>query len=317
MSTRISAIVTASSTERVLRFTRTERAAHWVQAVTFLTLMATGLAISLVQIEALIGHRSLLREVHLAAAFFFVFGPTLVSLAGNRVAVAADVRDVDEWSADDARWLLHPQLEPTDGTPPSGKFNAGQKLNAIFTLYATFAFGLTGLILWQNRRFPIAVVAQANTIHTYLAYLALLVFFGHLYLAAIHPATRHALHGMVSGSVNRDWAARHHPRWPAGLSEPPLDPRSLLRPAVLLVLGLEVALLMVRTLFEVLGANDTDAVTGLIYTLSSLPATISHHVTGAGALDVAALLWAGLLAVVWLAVNRRGVVTHQRLPVEA
>jgi len=43
------------------------------------------------------------------------------------------------------------------------------------------------------------------------ASLALLV--GHLYLALIHPATRHALRGVTLGTVSEEWADRHHAKW--------------------------------------------------------------------------------------------------------
>ena len=50
-------------------------------------------------------------------------------------------------------------------------------------------------------------------LHDGLMYVSLLLLVGHLYLALIHPATRHALRGMTLGSVNADWAARHHAKW--------------------------------------------------------------------------------------------------------
>jgi formate dehydrogenase subunit gamma len=43
---------------------------------------------------------------------------------------------------------------------------------------------------------------------------------GHLYLALIHPTTRHSLHGMTHGDVRQDWAERHHARWVAELRRP-------------------------------------------------------------------------------------------------
>jgi cytochrome b subunit of formate dehydrogenase len=36
---------------------------------------------------------------------------------------------------------------------------------------------------------------------------------GHVYLAVINPATRHALRGMTLGDVDRDWALHHHRKW--------------------------------------------------------------------------------------------------------
>jgi formate dehydrogenase subunit gamma len=50
-------------------------------------------------------------------------------------------------------------------------------------------------------------------------YAALTLLVGHLYLALIHPATRHSLRGMTRGTVREDWAKRHYPRW----APPPAD----------------------------------------------------------------------------------------------
>jgi cytochrome b subunit of formate dehydrogenase len=37
--------------------------------------------------------------------------------------------------------------------------------------------------------------------------------FGHLYMAVLNPRTAGGLSGMTRGSVDREWARRHHPRW--------------------------------------------------------------------------------------------------------
>ncbi len=36
---------------------------------------------------------------------------------------------------------------------------------------------------------------------------------GHLYMAIVNRGTRHALHGMLTGEVDREWARKHYPRW--------------------------------------------------------------------------------------------------------
>ena len=41
-------------------------------------------------------------------------------------------------------------------------------------------------------------------------YVSLVLLVGHLYLALIHPTTRHSLRGMTLGDVRADWARRHH-----------------------------------------------------------------------------------------------------------
>lgn len=292
------------ATDPVVRFDRTERLVHWVHAATFLTLLGSGLILGTNSLEALVGRRALLHEIHLVAAFFFVFGPAAVALAGNRGAIGQDTHDIDRWSGDDFHWLSHPDFQPDRWSHPQGRFNAGQKLNAIFTVYAIFAFALTGLIMWQNRRFPFTVVEQANTIHTALAYLALLVFLGHLYLAVIHPATRQALHGMVFGTVRRSWARSHHPLGSLRPPPAPLSVGALVRSGLITLGTLEAALLLIRTLFEWLGANPTDPVTQLYYAWSAAPGTLRQHHTGHHAFDLAALLWAGLLASALIAFTR-------------
>ena len=65
-----------------------------------------------------------------------------------------------------------------------------------------------------------AVGAQGPTttehVVRWLYFLALALLVGHLYLALIHPATRHALRGMTLGTVDEGWARAHHPKWAQG-----------------------------------------------------------------------------------------------------
>ncbi len=259
---------------RVTRFTRTERGVHWVQALSFLSLLITGFALSIPAVEGFFGHRALLRELHLSSAFFFAFGPAVVALAGDRGSLAADLADVDTWDSDDLRWLVPFPILRFLGisTPPQGRFNAGQKLNGIFVVWSVLVFTVTGLMLWQNRRFPIDLVSRANTIHTLLAYLALAAFLGHLYLAVGYPKTRHALHSITEGWVESDWAQHHHPKWLQSLPERPAAPRfDGLRTATQIVLGSAIAAFFSRLLFFGIGANTTDQVTNRLYELTAWP----------------------------------------------
>lgn len=285
---------------RLLRFTRTERAAHWVQATSYLVLLISGFALSLPALEGIFGHRNVVREVHLSAAFFLFFGPAIVALAGDRKSVGRDVEEVETWDADDLRWLRHPLRTP------QGRFNAGQKLNAIFIAWSTLTFSLTGLILWQNRRFPLDVVQRANVIHTDLAYIALAAFLGHLYLAAIHPPTRHSLRAITQGWVQADWAQRHHPKWIAPL-EPAgtVAPRDAARAALQIFLGSMVALFAVRLLFFWLGANVTDPVTTWLYDVTAWPGIASIvPQTGVRIVDWPAVVYLAIVAVAWWAADQ-------------
>lgn len=287
---------------RVRRFSATERAAHWVQAVSFLALILTGYGLMLPAVEGIIGHRDLLREVHLSAAFFLLLGPSIVALAGDRRSVSEDIAAVDTWDADDARWFL--------GRGEPGRFNAGQKLNAIFVAWSTVAFGITGFILWQNRRFPLDVVARANSIHTLIAYLALAAFLGHLFLSTVYPATRPSLPGMVGGTVDEDWARAHHPRWRPLPAVP--SPYEAARTTVQIAAGSFAALFAVRILLVGIGANTTDAVTAALYALTAWPGVSVPPHTGVPEFGWAPLIWLAVLVAVWLLADRL-----RRLPARA
>ncbi len=306
---------------RVSRFTRTERGVHWVQAISFLSLLVTGFALSIPAIESWFGHRALLRELHLSSAFFFFFGPAVVALAGDRRSVAQDIAAVDTWDSDDLRWLLpFPILRLFRvPTPPQGRFNAGQKLNAIFITWSVLVFSVTGLILWQNRRFPSDLVSRSNTIHTLLAYLALGAFLGHLYLATGDRKTRHSFRAITQGWVRSDWAQEHHPKWLQTLKPAPPAPRfDELRTALQIVLGSAVALFLSRILFFAIGANTTDQVTNRLYELTAWPGVASVrpqtgvHVgnwPAVGYLIVCVLAWVSIDRMRKLRLNPSGAVT--------
>lgn len=74
-------------------------------------------------------------------------------------------------------------------------------------------FGVAGLLLWYGQRDTRFRLAQTILIHDWLMYISSFGFVGHLYLAVIHPKTRHALNGMTRGWVDADWARVHHAKW--------------------------------------------------------------------------------------------------------
>ena len=61
-------MATTPSVRRLSRFSRTERALHWVHASAFLVLLASGLCLYLPSLAELIGRRPLLRDIHVYTA---------------------------------------------------------------------------------------------------------------------------------------------------------------------------------------------------------------------------------------------------------
>jgi len=194
-------------TRYVRRFSRTERVLHWANALGFFTLLASGLILYLPSLAVLIGRSPLVKDVHFWSGIGWVALLVLVLLVGDRRGMLRTARELDRFDVDDARWLLGRR------PAPQGRFNAGQKLNAALTAAFTLLFLMSGLLLWLGERDTRFRFASTVILHDGLMYAALALLVGHLYLAVIHPATRHALRGITVGTVSEEWARRHHGKW--------------------------------------------------------------------------------------------------------
>jgi formate dehydrogenase subunit gamma len=126
---------------------------------------------------------------------------------GNRRALRETVGEIDVFDRDDRRFLAgHTHA-------PQGRFNAGQKLNAVLTAAFATLFFISGLLLWYGEQDTRFRLAGTVFLHDTLMYLSIVIVLGHLYLSLIHPTTRHALRGMTLGTVRADWARDHHSKW--------------------------------------------------------------------------------------------------------
>ena len=184
----------------VRRFSRTERTLHWVNALAFFFLLATGLALYLPRLSSLVGRRPLLKDLHFWGGIGWIAALALIALLGDRRGLLRTMRELERLDHD--------------------RFNVGQKINAIFTAAFAVLFLASGLLLWLGERDTRFRLANTVTLHDVLLYASLILLAGHLYLAVLHPATRHALRGMTRGTVDEEWARRHHPDWEA----PPVSP---------------------------------------------------------------------------------------------
>jgi len=197
----------------VRRFSRTERALHWVHASAFFVLLGSGLVLYLPRLSELVARRQLVKDVHLYTGLAWAILIALLILLGLRRGLRETIRELERFDADDLRWLLR-----RGGR--ASRFNAGQKLNAIVTAAFAVLFAVSGFLLWYGERDTRFRFANTILLHDGLMYAALVLLAGHLYLSLIHPSTRHALRGMTRGSVDADWARRHHPRWAVLADDP-------------------------------------------------------------------------------------------------
>ena len=191
----------------VLRFSKTERTIHWVNAAGFFLLLATGLILYIPRLSIEVGRRPLIKDIHFWGGIGWVASLLIVAALGDRRGVLRTARELDVFEREDVNWLT--RRRPRE----QARFNAGQKLNAALTAAFMVLFLVSGLLLWFGERDTRFRFASTVILHDGLLYASLALLLGHLYLALIHPATRHALRGMVLGNVREDWARRHHARW--------------------------------------------------------------------------------------------------------
>lgn len=193
-------------TPHVQRFTRSERAVHWLIAVAFFSLLLSGLVV---------GRRGTFHSVmyawHLASAGLLICGVAVSVVTGNRRALAGSARELRTLDSSDRRWLVTAPARLRTGAPApaAGRFNAGQKLNFLLVCILLAALYISGVD-------TIVVGTHHNLIfgaHKLATILACVLVAGHVYMALVNRTTRHALRGMLSGEVDRDWAREHYPGW--------------------------------------------------------------------------------------------------------
>jgi formate dehydrogenase subunit gamma len=194
----------------VRRFTRSELAVHWLLALSVLSMIATGLALGIN-----IAHSAVF-PVHVGSVFVLAGGLVAVAAAGDRRALGDSARDLRTLDGDDRRWLAwapRAALQRGGDPPPVGRFNAGQKANAILVTVLLVVVTASGLYLWARIHGLVSNSNLDGAVHNVAAGAIIVLVCGHLYMAVLNPGTRRALGGIVTGRVDAEWAAEHHPAW--------------------------------------------------------------------------------------------------------
>ncbi len=198
--------------QRVYRFVRAERIAHWLNAAAFLILLATGASMLLrVQIGLSPQSVRLLHRCHVFFGLVYFSGPAAILLLGNPHVAFEWLHEAFRWTRDEFLWLMGPLRRVFDpsGVPLRvGRFNAGQRMNVLIQIVAKWSMTTTGLVMHFG-----AGQLLMFTLHLLLCFFLVAVVTGHLYMALINPSTRPALSAMFSGYVEAEWLKRHHPGW--------------------------------------------------------------------------------------------------------
>ena len=188
------------------RFDRVERAVHWCNATLFLVLLGTGASLYFQSISTVVGHRHAVKTVHVYAGLLLPL-PLLIGLlipAGRQLR--RDLSRINRWTADDKRWWSR-RHRPT---VQLGKFNPGQKLNAIFVGAAIVLMLMTGSIMRWFEPFPDSWRTGATFVHDWVFVTLIFVIVGHIMFAF---SDFDSLRAMVRGWVPEQWARRERPAW--------------------------------------------------------------------------------------------------------
>ena len=194
------------------RFSLAERWAHWVMAISFCVLGASGLIILFGKYVLLpvIGYTlfawltALSKNLHNFVAPLFI-----VSLL---VFIVMYIKD-NLPEKGDLNWLVNGWKMFKGEHLPSGRFNAGEK--AWFwggVVVLCLIISVSGLILlFPNFDQVRATMQQASVVHAVASVLVIAVGLGHIYMGTI--GVEGAYGNMRDGMTDETWAKEHHQYW--------------------------------------------------------------------------------------------------------
>jgi formate dehydrogenase subunit gamma len=196
----------------IRRFSTPERAVHWSMGLSFVVLAASGLILTF--------GKTLLLPV-----FGYTLFAWLANAAKNTHNFIAPVFIVSVPifmvmffrdnlpTAQDLKWLKAGGGVFTGKNVPSGRFNAGEKLQYWgLVVFLGLILIVTGLILlFPNFDQSRSTMQLANVVHIVAAMLGIAMAVGHVFMGTVY--TKGAYEGMRYGYVDETWAKEHHGSW--------------------------------------------------------------------------------------------------------
>ena len=182
---------------------------HWVMAVSFIILAATGFGFlfHLEQLNSIFGNFNAMKLWHnwsgvvfAVSLFFTIFHylPDSLSLGSDDIA----------WISKAGGYFSKKAV-----VPPQDRLNTGQKLLYLIVLTVGTAIAVSGLIIWLR---PAAAdirkwVLLSHLVHNIGFVLMVTIIPLHIYLATLaNPGTFRI---MVYGTVPLEWAKKRHAKW--------------------------------------------------------------------------------------------------------
>jgi formate dehydrogenase subunit gamma len=195
----------------VPRYNANERVVHWVVAITFLLLAASGLAFfhpAFWFLTSLLGGGVWARILHpfIGIVMFVFFALMALRYWGDNVIQPYD----REWKK-----RLSDVINNRDhNLPEIDKYNIGQK-QLFWTMIVTMVLLLvSGVMLWRPYfadAFSIPMIRIAAVVHAAAAFVLMVGIVVHIYSAIFW--VKGSMRAMTRGTVTQAWAKHHHPLW--------------------------------------------------------------------------------------------------------
>jgi formate dehydrogenase subunit gamma len=209
----------AAADERIPRYAVQQRIHHWLLAISFLGLLATGVAI-LVGAPADVLRNSAL--IHRAAAVVMTLAPVFYGITYPKGLLTL-LKDSFTYDKDDVQWLLHAPayfLGHAETMPPQGRINAGEKFHHALVIISLVAIAASGYVLWLGKGGNPALYLSAGVVHDVSMAVLTVMLIGHLYFTFVYDALR----AMLDGTVSRQYARLEHAKWLDALDSPSQSP---------------------------------------------------------------------------------------------
>lgn len=218
MSVRLKGTETAIRIRWIPRYTALERYLHWGHTVTFLLLTLTGMVLFFPFLAPMARGEAgqFIRLVHRISAVLFAAVPLSYAIIQPR-RLLSTLKDL-RFSRDDLGWLKgavpYYLLGKHVDMPPQGRWNTGEKMNAVVLTVGTLLFVLTGVLMWFGKGvLPVWVFQTAVIVHDLTMFLTVSMFIVHFYLAVAHPLMWQSLVSMRYGVISESYAREHHAKW--------------------------------------------------------------------------------------------------------
>lgn len=195
----------------IKRYSLSERVLHWTSAISYVYVLATGLAFyspHLFWIAVLLGGAPTSRFWHPILGVVFV-----VTLAMMLRSWMSDMRI----TATDKAWgraMSHYIENDDESLPPSDRFNLGQKYFFWVMVWGAIGLLVSGTVMW----FPELIAPSlgflrlaAILVHVACALITIGAFIIHVYMGT--AMVRGGFTSIIRGEVSPAWARMHHRLW--------------------------------------------------------------------------------------------------------